>query len=269
MPWRMMRSSLTSSPERTAEGAEGAGRCGWCDRKEFPVEGKRTNSRARRARRRSRRMLPSRRDRKGRTSLLDAAMTAAIPARALWLAAARTPELREERALPPGPGEVRVRAIASAISQGTEMLVYRGEVPAELPLDLPTLAGAFAFPIKYGYAVVGRVIDVGDGVESVGPGDVVFALHPHQSVFTAPVDMVTPLPGGIDPLAGVFTANLETAVNVLLDTPLKLGETVAVFGLGTVGLLTAQLLRRAGAGRVIGVEPLARRRTAGEAAGVD
>ena len=192
----------------------------------------------------------------------------AMHARALWLAAPRTPELREEVVPAPGPGEVRVRATASAISQGTEMLVYRGEVPATLPLDLPTLAGSFAFPIKYGYASVGRVVDTGAAVHGLARGDLVFALHPHQSVYLAPADLVTRLPEGLDPLAGVFTANLETAVNVLLDTPLKLGETAAVFGLGTVGLLVAQLLRLAGAGSVVGVEPLPRRRAAAAAVGV-
>jgi 2-desacetyl-2-hydroxyethyl bacteriochlorophyllide A dehydrogenase len=192
-----------------------------------------------------------------------------LAARALWLAAPRRPELRDEAVPPPGPGEVRVRALASAISQGTEMLVYRDEVPPSLPLDLPTLAGSFAFPIKYGYACVGRVLDAGAEAGGLSPGDLVFALHPHQSVFVAPVDLVVRLPDGLSPLAGVFTANLETAVNVLLDTPLKLGETAVVFGLGTVGLLIAQLLRLAGARPVIGVDPLPRRRAAAEAAGVD
>src|SRR5919205_845330 len=97
-----------------------------------------------------------------------------IEAQALWLNGPRTPEFRREVVGPPGAGEVRVRAIASAPSQGTEMLVYRGQVPAGLPLDLPTLAGSFAFPIKYGYATVGRVLDVGEGVEGYAPGDAVF-----------------------------------------------------------------------------------------------
>ena len=170
---------------------------------------------------------------------------------------------------PPGPGEVRVRAIASALSQGTEMLVYRGQVPADLPLDLPTLAGSFAFPIKYGYATVGRVVDAGPGVVEPAPGDTVFVHHPHQTVFVVPAGLPIRLPTGLDPLCGLFTANLEATVNVLLDMPLRLGETALVFGQGTVGLLLAQLLRRAGAGQVIGVDPLARRREVARAVGVD
>lgn len=194
---------------------------------------------------------------------------APIEATALWLTAPRTVEFRREVVQPPGPGEARVRTIASAISQGTELLVYRGEVPHDLPLDLPTLAGSFAFPIKYGYASVGRVLDVGPGVESCTEGDLVFALYPHQTAYVVPAPMAVRLPPDLDPLLGVFTANLETAVNVLLDMPLRLGETVVVFGQGTVGLLICQLLRRAGAGYVMAVDPLSARRALARRIGAD
>lgn len=197
-----------------------------------------------------------------------------IAARALWLAAPRVAEFRHEIVPPPEAGEIRVRTIASALSQGTELLVYRGQVPPDLPLDLPTLAGSFAFPIKYGYAAVGRIVDIGAAVTDFTPGDVVFVHHPHQSAFVVPAHPPAGpgpvrLPAGLDPPLGLFIANLETAINVLLDTPLRLGETALVFGQGTVGLLIAQLLRRAGAGRVIAIDPLARRRALALRLGVD
>lgn len=192
-----------------------------------------------------------------------------IEARALWLTAPRTVEMRDEVVPPPGPGALRVRALASALSHGTEMLVYRGQVPADLPLDLPTLAGSFAFPIKYGYASVGRIVDVGTGVEGYAPGDLVAVLHPHQSAYVVPATLAVRLPAALDPIQGVFTANVETAVNVLLDTPLRLGETALVLGQGTVGLLVAQLLKRAGAGRVLTVDPIAGRRDVAQRIGVD
>jgi 2-desacetyl-2-hydroxyethyl bacteriochlorophyllide A dehydrogenase len=197
-----------------------------------------------------------------------------IAARALWLTAPRTIAFREETVPPPGPGVMRVRTLASAPSQGTELLAYRGQVPPDLPLDLPALAGSFAFPLKYGYAAVGCVADIGPGVDDFRPGDLVFAHHPHQSAFAIPARPAAGpgplrLPAGLDPLLGLFTANLETAVNVLLDTPLRLGETALVFGQGTVGLLVAQLLRRAGAGCVVTVDPLARRRKLARRLGVD
>jgi 2-desacetyl-2-hydroxyethyl bacteriochlorophyllide A dehydrogenase len=149
------------------------------------------------------------------------------------------------------------------------MLVYRGEVPADLPLDLPTLAGSFGFPIKYGYATVGRVLDTGASVEDLVPGDLVFVHHPHQDVFVVPAAMPVRLSDELDPLLGLFVANLETAVNVVHDTPLRLGETALVFGQGVVGLMVAQLLRFAGAGRVLVVDPLKKRRDLARNVGVD
>jgi 2-desacetyl-2-hydroxyethyl bacteriochlorophyllide A dehydrogenase len=148
------------------------------------------------------------------------------------------------------------------------MLVYRGEVPGDLPLDLPTLAGGYGFPIKYGYAAVGSVLDVGSGVASLSPGDPVFVHHPHQSAFVVPADLPVRLPDGLDPARGVLFANLETAANVVHDAHPRLGETALVFGAGVVGLLVAQLLKEAGA-RVLVVEPLQSRRELALAVGAD
>jgi 2-desacetyl-2-hydroxyethyl bacteriochlorophyllide A dehydrogenase len=193
----------------------------------------------------------------------------ALEARALWFSAPRTTEFRLEKVQAPSPGEVRVRTIASALSQGTEMLVYRGEVPADLPLDLPTLAGSFSFPIKYGYAAVGHVLDAGADVEALALGDTVFVHHPHQAAFVVPEEAPVRLPDGLDPLLGLFVANLETAVNVVRDTPLHLGETALVFGQGVVGLLVTQLLGLAGASRVLVVEPVKKRRELALVVGAD
>src|SRR5947208_2683947 len=180
-------------------------------------------------------------------------------AAAVWFARARSVELRTEELADPGPDEVRVRAALSAISHGTEMLVYRGEVDADLALELPTLAGGYGFPLKYGYASIGRAVAVGRDVRGVREGDLVFALHPHQDEYVVPETLVRRLPDRTTPEQGVFLANLETAINVVLDAKPRLGEVVAVFGQGVVGLLVTQLLRRSGA-RVLAIEPsLARR----------
>lgn len=196
--------------------------------------------------------------------------TASLDARALWFPAPRRAELRPEVVPPPGPGEVRVRTRFSAVSAGTEMLVYRGEVQEDLPLDLPTLRGGYGFPIKYGYAAVGRVLDAGpDVVEDLSPGDAVFVHHPHQDLFVVPAEMPVRLPDGLDPALGVFFANLETAVNVVHDTPLRLGETALVFGAGAVGLLVIRLLKLAGAGGVLAVEPVEARRKQALSSGAD
>jgi 2-desacetyl-2-hydroxyethyl bacteriochlorophyllide A dehydrogenase len=182
-------------------------------------------------------------------------------AHALWFPAARSVEIRSETLPPVGPEEARVEAVASGISHGTEMLVYRGQVPDDLPLDLPTLRGSFTFPIKYGYASVGRVAEVGPAVQRLAPGDLVFALHPHQTRYVVPAALAARLPADLPPEHGVFLANMETAVNVLLDARPRLGDRVAVYGLGVIGLLVTQLLRRAGVERIVAVDPIAARRT--------
>lgn len=189
--------------------------------------------------------------------------------RAVWTTGPRSLELRAEHLSPPGPHEVLVRTLVSGISQGSEMLVYRGEAPRDLPLDLPTLAGSFAFPIKYGYALVGRVEAAGSAATGFALGDHVFVHHPHQEAFTVVETMPIRLPRGLDPVLGVFTANLETAVNALLDSTIHLGESVVVFGLGVVGMLIAQLLKRSGAGLVVAVDPLPARRALATVAGID
>jgi 2-desacetyl-2-hydroxyethyl bacteriochlorophyllide A dehydrogenase len=196
-------------------------------------------------------------------------MTETHVAQAVWFGARRSVDIRDEPVAAPQPGEIRVRTLVSALSHGTERLVFRGEVPSDLALDLPTLRGSWAFPIKYGYAAVGRIIDVGPGVDRFIPGDTVFALHPHQTVFTLPAALAVPVPRGVDVFAASFIANLETAVNIVHDTPLRLGETAVVFGQGVVGLLVAQLLRRSGAHRVFAVEPSPLRRTLAERTATD
>lgn len=190
-------------------------------------------------------------------------------ATAVWFPTARTVELRDEPLPPLGPGDVRVRAIVSGVSAGTEMLVYRGQVPADLPLDLPTLRGSFAFPIKYGYASVGEVVEAGAEAAPLRERDLVFVHHPHQTAYVVPASMPVVLPPGIDPEVGVFAANLETAVNVLLDAHPRLGDRIVVFGQGVVGLLVTRLARRAGAGLIVAVDPLPRRRELARTMGAD
>jgi 2-desacetyl-2-hydroxyethyl bacteriochlorophyllide A dehydrogenase len=168
-----------------------------------------------------------------------------------------------------GPTDVRIEAVVSAISHGTEMLVFRGQVPEQLELDLPTLRGSFAFPIKYGYASVGRVRAKGDKVQRFAEGDLVFTLHPHQSAYVVPETLPIALPDGLDATDGVFLANVETATNIVLDAAPRLGERVVVFGQGVVGLLITQLLKRTGVSEVVVVDPIARRRELALRVGAD
>ena len=191
-----------------------------------------------------------------------------LKARALWFTAPRTAALRAETVGPPGPEEVRVETIASAVSAGTEMLVYRDEVPHDLPLDLPTLAGSYAFPIKYGYAAAGRVLDTGPGVENLSPGDPVFVHHPHQEVFVVPAQITVRLRG---PRPRSWCVRRQPR-----DGPERSPRYARAargdgpdLGQGVVGFLVALLLKLSGAGPILVVDPLEERRNLALATGAD
>lgn len=154
--------------------------------------------------------------------------------------------LCEERFPAPGPGQALVCTRLSAISSGTEMLVYRGQFPPDLPLDagLPALGGVFSYPVRYGYASAGEVVELGPGVEREWQGRRVFSFQPHASHFLAPVEELLPLPDALSFEEAVFLPNMETAVTLVLDGQPLLGERVLVFGQGVVGLLATALLAR-------------------------
>src|SRR5579859_2246545 len=174
-----------------------------------------------------------------------------VPARALFHTAPRCVEIRELPAPRPAAGEVLVRTVCSGISGGTERLVYRGEVPADLALDdtIDSLGGSFAYPFPYGYACVGEVAE---------SGETVFAFHPHQDVFAARADELISLPA-VDPAAATLLPLVETALQVTLDAGSGYRDRVVVLGAGVLGLLTGLLLRKAG-WRPLLAEPQAWRR---------
>jgi 2-desacetyl-2-hydroxyethyl bacteriochlorophyllide A dehydrogenase len=137
--------------------------------------------------------------------------------------------------------EVLVETICSAISAGTEMLVYRGQFP-HLVDTHDNLSSDLNYPLAYGYACVGRVVEVGKLVNSNWLNKVVFAFQPHSSHFIARTDSLIPIPDFLRPETACFLPNMETAVNLVQDGAPILGERVLVLGQGVVGLLTASLL---------------------------
>jgi hypothetical protein len=163
-------------------------------------------------------------------------------AQALWYVAPGRAEIRRERVAAPADGEVLVRALHGALSRGTERLVFSGRVPASefQRMRAPHMGGSFPFPVKYGYATVGRV--------ERGPAElqdrIVFALHPHQTFFSVPASAVVPIPDNVPPPRAVLAANMETAVNGLWDAAPRLGDRIAVVGAGVVGALMAALAAR-------------------------
>ena len=186
--------------------------------------------------------------------------------RACWTEAPGRAAIRDEPLAGPGPDDVVVRTLHSGISRGTEMLVFRGEVPpAEFErMRAPFQAGDFPAPVKYGYANVGVVEQ---GPEALA-GRHVFCLYPHQTRYVVPAAAVHPLPDGLPPGRAVLAANMETAVNALWDAAPRVGDRIAVVGAGVVGLLVAWLAGRMPgcAVEVIDVQPA--RRAVAERLGV-
>ena len=169
-------------------------------------------------------------------------------ATAFWTMAPGRGELREAPLPAPGPGEVLVRAEVSAVSRGTESLVFQGRVPFELfdSMRCPFQEGDFPGPVKYGYCMVG-VVERGPAALA---GRRVFCLHPHQDRFVVPADAVVPVPDGVSSDRAALAANMETAVNILWDALPPVGSRIAVIGAGVVGCLTAWLAARIPAARV-------------------
>lgn len=166
--------------------------------------------------------------------------------RAVYFTAPHQVSVQEEPLPSPAADQVLVQTMVSAISAGTELLFYRGQAPADIPVDetISALAGDFNFPLKYGYAAVGRVIATGAEVVPAWQGRLVFAFHPHESHFLSSPDELIPVPPDLLPEEAAFLPNMETAVNFLQDGQPVIGEQVVVFGQGVVGLLTTSLLAR-------------------------
>ncbi len=173
------------------------------------------------------------------------------------------PTLRADQAL--------VRTTLSAISAGTEMLFYRGQFPREMAVDvsIASLEEQSDYPMKYGYAAVGVVEEVGTDVDEEWLGKRVFSFQPHQSHFVAGVDELFQIPAEISDEDAVFLPNMETAINLVMDASPIIGERVTVFGQGIVGLLTTALLKQFPLEKLVVVDPVEMRRKAALALGAD
>ena len=187
-------------------------------------------------------------------------------ARAFWIAAPGTGEIRMEQLPFPGPEDVLVRTLHSGVSRGTETLVFRGGVPQSqwAAMRAPFQAGDFPAPVKYGYLSV--------GVVEQGPpelaGRTVFALHPHQTRYVVPAAAVTVVPDDVPASRAVLAGTVETAVNALWDAAPRIGDRIAVVGGGMVGCSVAAVLARFPGARVQLVDADPARAAVAEALGV-
>jgi 2-desacetyl-2-hydroxyethyl bacteriochlorophyllide A dehydrogenase len=172
------------------------------------------------------------------------------------------------------PGSVRIRTWYSGISAGTELTAYRGSNPyltgtwdAERRLFVPG-APTFAYPVEgWGYSEVGEVVEVADGVDRPQVGDVVHGIWGHRSEAVVPAEAVRDrVWGANDAVSGTFARVGSIALNAVLAADARLGDRVAVFGQGVIGLLATRLATLAGAD-VVAVDTLSRRLDAARAMG--
>jgi len=197
-----------------------------------------------------------------------------VKSRNLYFTGPRKVEVREEALDELGPGDVLIKALASAISAGTEMNVYRGVAPQwrkhqdpNTRLFIDTGMPEWQYPSRYGYASVGHVVQVGGNVSNPRIGNLVFSYSPHGEYVVAASERVVVLDGLRHPEHGIFFANVNTAYNGILDAHPALGAVVVVMGLGVIGQLVTQLLARSGPSQLIVVDLIEARRALAQKSG--
>lgn len=162
-----------------------------------------------------------------------------VVSQSLWYVAPERIEIRSEILDPLPKNNVQVRTLFSALSRGTESLVFKGLIPESeySRMGAPFMGGKLPFPVKYGYSNVGRV--------ELGPpeliGQLVFSLMPHQSIFQADANNILVIPREIPAQRAVLAANMETALNAVWDASPGPGDRIVIIGAGVLGCLIAYL----------------------------
>lgn len=170
------------------------------------------------------------------------------PGPAVWFAGPREVELRSETPPRPEAGEVLLRTRRTLISSGTELSLLAGGPPGTVWHEIAD------YPRRSGYSHVGEVEDVGPGVDRSWIGRRVASRRPHAAWIAAPADDLRPVPDAVSDEEATFSTLAGVVMNGLRRARLAWGESVAVFGLGLVGQLTARIAATAGAGPVFGLD---------------
>ena len=159
--------------------------------------------------------------------------------KALWHDDKNTSSLKEVILGKTPSGKLHIQSLYSFVSIGTERTIARGLIPKELgnEMNVPYMEGSLKLPVKYGYSLVGKVMDKQHPLS----GRTVHLLHPHQSECLVKATDVFPLPDGIPPPRATLASNMETAVNALWDAELNIGDRILIVGFGLIGALISQL----------------------------
>ena len=156
--------------------------------------------------------------------------------RSLYFNSPRQVEVREETLPDINPDEVLVETLCSAISPGTEMLVYRGEFP-DIPADthIESLSKSFSYPLNYGYACVGRIKETGKQVNKDWENRLVFSFHPHDSHFLAKPNSLLVVPENVEPETAAFLCLLPRTGPGMGSQAANRGYMRPIEGLGCPG----------------------------------
>lgn len=176
------------------------------------------------------------------------------------------------------PGHVLVQTAFSAISAGTEGWIMRGtadpnyvnheypdpsspgpqyrdpQVSYQGPQPLTQNDGEYA---SIGYSNAGRVLQVGEGIADLKPGDRVACSGSqcavHAEICSVPRNLIARVPDNLGLDQAAFVTLGAISMEALRRTDTRFGEVVVVYGLGLLGLLCTQMARYAGI-RVIGLD---------------
>ena len=169
---------------------------------------------------------------------------------------------------PLAPSEVRVRTLYSGISAGTELTQYRGTSPFmnrqwdEARRLFVSGEASWSYPVRnLGYEEAGEIVELGSAVTGLRVGQRIYGAWHHRSHHIADQEWARDrlMPEGLDARAGIFSHIGAVALNGVHDARIRIGDVVAVFGLGVPGQIAAQAARASGA-TVIAVDPDAQRR---------
>lgn len=160
---------------------------------------------------------------------------------ALWHLSSEESKLRPVHLTTPNFSYLKIKALYSLVSSGTERLVAQGRVPDDLKesMRVPGQEGSFQFPIKYGYSLVGEVLNENHPLQ----GKVVHLLHPHQDICMVEESAVSVVPESVPAQRATLASNLETAINAVWDAEVSIGDKVLIAGFGIIGALVAEVLR--------------------------
>ncbi|MBA2698527.1 MAG: zinc-binding alcohol dehydrogenase [Nocardioidaceae bacterium] len=182
--------------------------------------------------------------------------------------------LVESEPEPLAPGSVRVRTWYSGISAGTELTAYRGSNPFLTGTWDPNVrlftegAPTFTYPVQgWGYSEVGEVVEAAPDVEAPVLGEIVYGIWGHRSEAVVLASAVRDhVWRADDALSGCFARVGAIALNAVLAAETRLGDRVAVFGQGVIGLLTTRLATLSGA-EVVAIDAHPRRLEAARSMG--